>query len=55
MANHYSTKHGDHRHCGSGEIMVLVSHVISQDLVIEGSSDFMGENTSRKSSLFQVW
>ena len=31
----------------TGNIMVLVCHVISQDPVIEGSCDFMGRSPSR--------
>ena len=38
---------GDHRHCVSGEIVVLVWHVISQDNVIKRSNDFMGISPSR--------
>ena len=33
-------KFGDHRNCGSGDIMFLVCHTIQQDHVIEGSFDF---------------
>ena len=33
---------GDHRHCGSGDIMFLVCHTIQQDHVMEGSFDFNG-------------
>ena len=32
---------GSHRHCGSGYIMTLVCHVISQENSIKGSCDFM--------------
>ena len=33
---------GDHRHCGNGDIMVLVSHVIVQDLLTKGLNNFIG-------------
>ena len=32
---------GDCRHCGSGDILVLVCHVISQDSRIKGLCDFV--------------
>ena len=34
-------KFGSHRHCGSGELMIQVCHVISQDHVIKESCYFM--------------
>ena len=33
---------------GSGDIMLLVSHVISQDHRIKASCNFMGKSPSRK-------
>ena len=45
--SHHPTKFGDDRQCGSGDIMVLVvCHVISQDHVIKGFSDFMSRSPS---------
>ena len=41
------TKFGDHRPYGSGDIIVLVCHVISIDHVIKDSFDFMGRSPSR--------
>ena len=38
---------GGHRHYGSGDMMVLVYHLILQDHVIKGSCDFMGKSLSR--------
>ena len=35
MATHQFPKFGSHRHGGSGDIMTLGSHVISQDHVIK--------------------
>ena len=35
-----------HRHCGSGYIIVLVCHVISQDHVIKGSCDLITSSSS---------
>ena len=40
-----STMYGGHRHCGSGDLMVLVCHVILQR--VKGSCDFMGRSPSR--------
>ena len=36
-----------HRYCGSGDIMVLVCHMILQDHVIKGSRHFMGRSPPR--------
>ena len=36
------------RHCGSGDIMILVFHVILQNQVFKGSCDFMDRSTSRQ-------
>ena len=44
MLSHRPAKFSGHRHCGSADIMVLVCHVISQDLVIEGSCDFVSHD-----------
>ena len=35
MTCHQLAKFGGHRHCGSGDIMVLVCQVISQDHMIK--------------------
>ena len=40
MDSHQHTKFGGHRHCGSGDMMILICQVISQDLVIKGTYDF---------------
>ena len=37
-----------HRHCGSGDIMILLCHLISRDNVIKGSCEFIGRSSSRK-------
>ena len=39
---HHPTTFDVNRHCGSGDIMVLVYHVILQDHVIKVLSDLMG-------------
>ena len=39
MESSHPAKFGGHRHCNSGD-MILVSHMISQDQVIKWSSDF---------------
>ena len=35
------------KHCGSGDIMILGCHMISQDHVIKGLCYFMGRNPGR--------
>ena len=47
MINHQLVKFGDHRHCGSGDVMILGRQVILQDHVIKESCDFMGRISSR--------
>ena len=47
-ASYHPTNFGDHSHCGRGIIIILVCHVISQDHVIKGSSEFMGRYPSWK-------
>ena len=46
MKSHQLEHFGSHRHCGSGDIMILSCHVISQDHVIEGSYNFMRRSPS---------
>ena len=50
MASHTIAKLGGQRHRGSGDIMVLVRRVISQDHVIQGSYEFMGGTPHVKST-----
>ena len=38
-----------HRHCGSGDMMVLVCHVILQDHVVKGYCDFMARSPLKAS------
>ena len=45
--SHHPAKYCHHRHCDSGDIMILACHVISQNRVIKGSCDFMGSILSR--------
>ena len=47
-ASYHPPNFGDHSHCGSGTIIILVCHVISQNHVIKGSSEFLGRSPSRK-------
>lgn len=47
----HPTNIGDHGHSGSGDIMFLVYHVISQEHVIKGSCDFMNEVPHSKITL----
>ena len=43
MLSDHPAKIVDHKHCGSGDIIVLVSHVILQDHLIKAPCDFMGD------------
>ena len=45
--SHHPAKFGVHRHCGSGDITILVCHVILQDHMIKESCDFRGRSPSR--------
>ena len=47
QVSHDATKFGGHRYCHIGDIMLLVCHVILQDHMIEGLSNFMGKTPSR--------
>ena len=38
---HRPAKFGGHSHSGNGVIVILVCHVISQDLLIKGSCHFI--------------
>ena len=42
-----------HRNCGSGDIMVLACHVISQDDLTKQSYDFMGRSPSKEVNILQ--
>ena len=42
MVSYHLTKLGGYKHCGSGNIMVLICHMTSQDHVIQWLCDFMG-------------
>lgn len=46
QVSHHPTSFG-HKQCGSGDIMVLVCQKISQDQIIKGTYEFMGENPGR--------
>ena len=47
----YPTKFCGHRHCGGGDIVVLVCQVILQELVTKRSSNFVGGSRSRLVSI----
>ena len=51
--SYHPANFGGHRQCGSRDIMVLVCHVISQDHLINGSSDFVGRSTSKQVTTLQ--
>ena len=44
MASQHPPKFGSSGHCGSGDIIVLICHVILQDQVTKGLDKFMGRN-----------
>ena len=48
MLIQHPVKFGDHRHCGGGDIMVLVCHVISQKHQTKGPQDFEGGTPSSR-------
>ena len=48
MTKHELARFGGHRHCDSGDIMILVCRVILQDNVIKRSYDFIGRSLSRQ-------
>ena len=54
MVSHYPAKFGGHRHCDSGDIIVLVCHVISQEYVIKRSRDLVVVARQGKSPSDQV-
>ena len=43
----HPTEFDGHKHYGSGGIMVLVCHVVSEDHMIKGSFDFIGRSPVR--------
>ena len=53
IVSQHPTMCGDHTHCCSGEIMVVVSHVILQDHAMKRYCDFMGRSPSRKVTILQ--
>ena len=46
-SNYHPASFCGDRHCGGGDIMILVCHLISQYHVIMWSCDFMGKSSSR--------
>ena len=44
MVSQNSDKCGGHKHCGSGDIIVLVFHMISRDHITKGSCKTMGRS-----------
>ena len=43
----HPSKFGGYGHYGTGDIIVLVCHVISRDYIIKRSCDFKGRNLSK--------
>ena len=48
MVGYHSVKFGGHRHSDSGDMVVSVCHVISQDHVTKESCDIICRSLSRK-------
>ena len=46
MGSHHPAKFSGHRHCGSGDITVLVCHMTLHDHVVKGLCDLMGRSPS---------
>ena len=42
--SHHPTKVDGHKHCGSGDIMVLICLLISQDIVVKWLCDIIGSS-----------
>ena len=47
MLTHHPVKSGDNEYCGSGDIIVLVCHVILHNHMTTESGNFMGKGPSR--------
>ena len=47
MVSHIDAKFGDHRHCGSRDITVLVCCIISQDHVIKKQANVVRRSPLR--------
>ena len=45
---HHPDKFGSQRHCVSGDVIFLIYHIILQDHLIKGSSDFMARSLLKK-------
>ena len=46
VPRHHPVRLGGHSHCSSGNKIVLICYMISQDHVMKGSCDFMGRRPS---------
>ena len=55
MTNHQLAKFVGHRHCGSGNIMILGCHVILQDRVMKSQVTLWPEAHQGKQPSCQVW
>ena len=51
--NNQPTKFGGHKRYGSGDMMILVCHVISQDHMIKRSCDCMGRSPLKQVTMLQ--
>ena len=51
MLSPHLAKFGGYGYCSSGDIMVLVCHVILQDYVANGSGNFTGRSASREATI----
>ena len=48
MVIHYPAKFNGHGHCGNGDIMVLVFHIILEEHIIKRLCNFAAKSTSRQ-------
>ena len=51
--SHHQNKFCGHRHCESGNIIILVCHVILQDYLTQTFSNIMGSSPSRLVTFLQ--
>ena len=47
QVTYHPAKFGSHRHCDSGDMMILVCHMILEDRVTKKLSNFMSGSQSR--------
>ena len=55
LLSHHPAKYYVHRHCGSGNSMVLVCQQILRDHLTRGSSNFMAKVPQSKLPTTHIW